>query len=293
MKLICFDIGGTAVKYGVVENGNILEKYEMPTNTKLGQDNLIKRLKEETNKLLLKYNNIKGVGISTTGNVDFDNKKIFIAPEAIPEFLNFDFKKVFEDDLNLKCIADNDVNSFAAAEMMYGSGKKYNTYLVMTLGTGIGGAIIVDNKMWRGKLFGAGEVGRMLMYDSTYENLASVSALIKQANNSGLNINNGKELFDLYDNNDELAIQVINQYYDYVAYGICSLIYAFNPEAIIIGGGISSRPTMAKEITDHVNKMVIKGYENSCDIVSATFKNDGGMIGAYANFVSVYGEIDE
>lgn len=290
MRILCFDIGGTAVKYGIVENGNILEKRSMPTNTKLGQEQLIARMVSEGKDLISKYDNVVGAAVSTTGNVDFDNRRISIAPEAIPEFKDFDFKKIFKDNFNFDCVADNDVNSFAAAEMMYGSGTKYKTFIVMTLGTGIGGAIIADNKMWRGKLWGAGEIGRMLMYDSTYENYAAISKLVVQAKEAGLNVENGKDVFDLYDNNDELAIKVVDKYYDYVAYGILSVIYAFNPEAIIIGGGVSARPTMIDEIRSHVNKMAIPGYEDSCDLVCATFKNDGGMIGAYANYVSVYGE---
>ena len=147
MKLLCFDIGGTNIKYGVIENGIILEKSKFPTNYKRGHKDVTDRLIATAKKVQKKYPDIEGVGISCAGSINFDEGRMITPPDAIQEFGEWDFEKLFMDELGLRIVADNDVNSFAACECKMGAGSKYKTYLVMTVGTGIGGAIVVNNKI--------------------------------------------------------------------------------------------------------------------------------------------------
>lgn len=290
MKVLCFDIGGTNIKYGVIEDYQILEKNMFPTNYKRGHIELTDRLIQTAKKVLKKYPDIEGVGISCAGSINFEKGEMITPPDAIPQFGEWNFTKLFEEELGLKIVADNDVNSFAACECKMGAGKKYKTYLVMTVGTGIGGAIVVNNKIWRGKDYNAGEIGRMLVDGIQWEKIASMTALIKSAQLRDLDVENGKQIFDLYDEGNKTAELAVSDFYRNLGKGIANLVYIFNPEAIIIGGGISARENFGREINIYADYYLVEGFQDTIDIIPAQFRNDGGMLGAYCNFVDIYGK---
>ena len=290
MKVLCFDIGGTNIKYGVIEDYQILEKNMFPTNYKRGHTELTDRLIQTAKKVLEKYPDIEGVGISCAGSINFEKGEMITPPDAIPQFGEWNFTKLFEEELGLKIVADNDVNSFAACECKIGAGKKYKTYIVMTVGTGIGGAIVVNNKIWRGKDYNAGEIGRMLVDGIQWEKIASMTALIKSAQLRDLDVENGKQIFDLYDEGNKTAELAVSDFYRNLGKGIANLVYIFNPEAIIIGGGISARENFGREINIYADYYLVEGFQDTIDILPAQFKNDGGMLGAYCNFVDRYGK---
>lgn len=290
MKLLCFDIGGTNIKYGVIENGIILEKSKFPTNYKRGHKDVTDRLIATAKKVQKKHPDIEGVGISCAGSINFDEGRMITPPDAIQEFGEWDFEKLFMDELGLRIVADNDVNSFAACECKMGAGSKYKTYLVMTVGTGIGGAIVVNNKIWRGNNYNAGEIGRMLVDGVHWEKMASMTALIKSAKLRGLDIEEGKDVFDLYDQGDKVAQLVVGEFYRNLGKGIANLVYIFNPEAVIIGGAISARDDFGQEINAYADYYLVEGFQSTLDIIPAHYKNDGGILGAYCNFVDRYGK---
>lgn len=290
MQVLCFDIGGTSIKYGIVEDGKIIFKDSFPTNYKKGHQDVTQRLLSTAKKVKEKYPHIKGVGISCAGSIDYDKGVMITPPYSIPEFGDWNFKELFKKELDLDLVADNDVNSFAACECKMGAGRKYKTYLVMTIGTGIGGAIVVNNKVWRGNNYNAGEIGRMLINGIRWEDMGSMTALVKAARLRGLEVSSGKEVFDLYDSGNQVAAICVSEFYQNLGRGIANLVYIFNPEAIIIGGGISSREGFGKEINAYSDYFLVEGFKNTLDIIPAQFQNDGGMLGAYCNFIDQYGE---
>lgn len=286
MPILCFDIGGTDIKYGIVENEVILEKGSMPTNPYLGQENVSNRLLEVTKEFQKRYE-IEGVGISVAGCVDFNYAKVIAGPESIPEFNNWDFREVF-GKLGLKAVADNDVNCFGVAEGKSGAAVKFNNFLTMTVGTGIGGAIVLNGEMWRGLNFQAAEFGRMLIEGGKYEAQAATSALVRSARIAGLTAGNGLDVFALYDEKNPIAVKVVTEFYHKLALGIANLVYIFNPEAIIIGGGISNRKTFATELKKELKKIMVPAFYDTVKIYNAAYKNDGGIMGAYYNYLDVY-----
>lgn len=283
MKILCYDMGGTDLKYGVIENNNLLFSSKTPTKCYSTSEELKEQYIYLTKEILQKFPDIQGVAISTAGSVDYTRGVIVAAPEAIPVFQDFDFKTLFKENFNLDCFVDNDVNSFAAAEL--NEDNPYHNFIVMTVGTGIGGAIIVNDTLWRGANFNAGEIGRMLINGISYEKQASMSALLRNAKVKGLDIKNGLELFNLYDNKDELALKVVNDFYQKLATGLANIIYMFNPEAIFIGGGISQRKTFIEELEEHLNPQLEWEFRNITKIKIASHQNDGGMYGAYRNYL--------
>lgn len=291
MKILCFDIGGTNIKYGIVEDGKILEKFSFATHYKKGHKDVTIRLISRAKQVLKKYPDIKGVGISCAGSINFGEGVMITPPAAIPQFGDWNFTKLFMDELGLPIVADNDVNSFASCELHMGAGSKYNTYIVMTVGTGIGGAIVVNNQIWRGHDWNAGEIGRMLVDGVHWEQIASMTSLVRNARLRGLDVNEGKDVFDLYDEGNKVAAICVSEFYQNLGKGIANLIYAFNPEAVIVGGGISARADFGKEVNAYADYYLVEGFQDTLDIVPAAFRNDGGMLGAYCNFVDKYGEI--
>ena len=285
MQVLCFDIGGTDIKYGIIKDEVIIEKHKVPTEAYLPKEALENKLYNLAKDLLSKYE-VEGVGVSCAGSIDYDRAVVTTAPDAIPSFKDLDFRTFFKEKFNLDCVADNDVNCFAKAEGTSGAAKDFNNFFTITVGTGIGGAIVYNKQVFRGANFNAGEVGRMLLPKEKFESLASMTALIKNAREIGLDVSNGKEIFDLYDEGDFLAKQAVSSFYHYLAVGIANLIYTFNPEAFVIGGGITNRECFLDELNKTINRYLVDGFRNTAILKRAHYKNDGGMMGAYYNFVS-------
>lgn len=143
MKILCFDIGCTDIKYGVIEDGNIIIKKKIPNNIAAGLENFKENLSIIVD-CLTSTMDIKYVGVSVAGSVDIEISKIVVAPDNAIWLDGFDFKTYFKEEHNLECYADNDVNCFGLAEMIAGNGRDYDHFLMMTVGTGIGGAIIMQ-----------------------------------------------------------------------------------------------------------------------------------------------------
>ncbi len=284
MRVLCFDIGGTNIKYGVIDNEQFLEKGLFDTDAYKGKEYLTNKLVNMAKEMKEKYQ-IEGIGISCAGSVNFKDAYISTAPDALPAFSDWNFRKIFKESVGLDCVADNDVNSFAKAECVKGAAQDFDNFIVLTVGTGIGGGIVMYDKVWRGQNYNAGEVGRMLIGNTKWESVASMSALIKDARHKGIDVKDGVELFELYDKLDPLALAVVCRFYDLLATGIANLIYIFNPEAIVIGGGISKRPTFIEELEKFINSHLPAGFQNTAKILTASFRNDGGMMGAYYNFI--------
>ncbi|MBR2891471.1 MAG: ROK family protein [Bacilli bacterium] len=281
MKILCFDVGCTDIKYGVCENGEILFKKKTPTAVEAGLENFKQTLSKIVNDIT-SVMDIKVVGVSCAGSVDIYQSKIVVCPDNAPWLDNFDFKSFFKEKHNLECYADNDVNCFGIAEMIAGNGKKYDHFLMMTVGTGIGGAIIMQKQLWRGPNFNAGEFGRMSLYgEEKFESLAATSALVRSAKAHGLIVNDGQDVFTLYDNHDPVAVKVVEKFYQDLALGISNLVYAFNPQSIIIGGGITNREPFIEELDKVLKQELHHSFYETVVIQRSHFKNDGGMLGAY------------
>ncbi|MBQ3001487.1 MAG: ROK family protein [Bacilli bacterium] len=285
MKALCYDIGGTDIKYGIVEDGKIIEKYSMKTNVYLGREDIERRL-VEAGKELLSRHEVCGVGISCAGSIDCEHGKILIPGDKLKTTKGMNFTELFKKHFNLMVAADNDVNCFGQAESVAGAGITYDNFLMMTIGTGIGGAIIYDDKVMHGLNYNAGEFGRMIIGEETFENLASTSALIERAKNAGLDVENGLDVYRYYDAKNETAIKVVNEFYHYLAIGIANLVYIFNPEAVMIGGGITNRPTLREEIHRELKRVIDPDFYDTVTIEVSIHKNNGGLLGGYYNIVN-------
>lgn len=291
-KFICIDIGGTSIKYGILrETGIIIEKGNMDTDAlKEGGQGIFEKIKYIISKYLKNYE-VEGICISTAGMVDpKDGKILFALEHLIPGYTGMEIKKEVEKEFNIRCEVENDVNCAGLGEMWLGAGKGASSSVCLTIGTGIGGCIIINNELIHGFSNSAGEIGYMKINGEDFQNVASTTSLVKRVtrlkNIAEENIN-GKMIFDMAKNKDQDCLKEIDYMIKSLAIGIANLSYIINPEVIILGGGIMAQEQFLKpKIEEALRKELIKTIYENTRIEFAKRQNDAGMIGALYNFLN-------
>ncbi|MDA1761247.1 ROK family protein [Bacillus cereus] len=286
-EYIAFDIGGTQIKYGIVsEIGRVLKHKTVPTEIHLGGEQIVQKL-IFLSKELMNEHTISGIGISTAGIVDINKGIVTGGVDHILDYTTIPIVNRLQAVLKVPVSIDNDVNCAAFGEKWNGSGKEKENFIMLTLGTGIGGAIVIDGELYRGHSFSAGEWGNMLIEGKTFEEIASISGLIRLVRKyKGKGEWNGKIIFELYDKGDREVAQAVGIFFKHLAIGISNLAYIFNPEMIIIGGGITDRGNeFLKEVKEEISKYLNQEIYNNCEIELAQNGNCAGMIGAIYHFL--------
>lgn len=284
MKILAFDIGGTEIKYAFCdEKFNLAEKKSIPTNAFEGGKRIIERVVE----IIKSSEGVDRIGISTAGQVDSQKGEIIFATDSIPGYTGTKIKEIIEAETGIPTAVENDVNSAAIGEAIFGAAKGVDSFICLTYGTGIGGAIYLDNKLFTGISFSAGEFGHIVTHAGgrnctcggcgCYEAYASAGALVGDvAEKTGREMN-GKEIFENFD--DPEIRSVIDAWIDEIVVGLKGLIYIFNPSLIVAGGGIMNE----KYITDEINKRLQKELMQSfrkVKVVKALMGNDANKLGA-------------
>ena len=171
---IAIDIGGTNIKYGLVDQeGQLLESHEIPTEAHKGGPHILEKTKQIVASYLEK-DSVAGVAISSAGMVDPDKGEIFYAGPQIPNYAGTQFKKEIETSFDIPCEIENDVNCAGLAEAVSGSGKGASVTLCLTIGTGIGGCLIIDGQVFHGFSNSACEVGYLHMQDGAFQDLSLI-----------------------------------------------------------------------------------------------------------------------
>ena len=286
-QYICIDIGGTAIKYGVVQSGEIPEiirtdSCKTPENgTKILQKvfDIIEALKRNCGQT-------EAVCISSAGIVNSEEGCILEAnDDLIPGYTGTKIADRVKEKFGTPCFVENDVNCAAMAEYYAGAAKGYHSMLMLTIGTGIGGAFIAGGKLLKGHTYSACEVGYMNMEEGTFEEIAATSALVartaKRLHKTADAIS-GKWIFEQAQDGNEVCIEEIDRMCDILAKGISNICYVLNPEIVLLGGGISAQTDWLKpRIEMGMEKYLIPVIRKKTKLDFAKFKNQAGMIGAY------------
>lgn len=286
-QYICIDIGGTAIKYGVVQSGEIPEiirtdSCKTPENgTKILQKvfDIIEALKRNCGQT-------EAVCISSAGIVNSEEGCILEAnDDLIPGYTGTKIADRVKEKFGTPCFVENDVNCAAMAEYYAGAAKGYHSMLMLTIGTGIGGAFIAGGKLLKGHTYSACEVGYMNMEEGTFEEIAATSALVartaKRLHKTADEIS-GKWIFEQAQDGNEVCIEEIDRMCDILAKGISNICYVLNPEIVLLGGGISAQTDWLKpRIEMGMEKYLIPVIRKKTKLDFAKFKNQAGMIGAY------------
>lgn len=294
MAILIFDFGGSAVKYGVWVDDELRE-----------QDRFLTPLswKEMTQQLLTVFEKtqekyfIKGVAISAPGAVQ-ENLGRVDGASAIPYIHGFPVIDALSDLFGVPVAIENDANCAALAELWLGAAKDVQNLLFVVLGTGVGGAVVANGRIIPGKHMLGGEFGFMLLTETqTFSDLGTAVQLEKRyARRLKLaKPLSAVEIFSLAQNGDEVASEEVETFYYYLAKGLYNLQYAFDPELILIGGGISAKEDLIPELEKQFEKIkeIVPIATVMPDLAVCQFKNDANLIGAVYHFYDKFGLLEE
>ena len=280
MNILAIDIGGTMIKYGLVSSdGEILSTDKIETEAEKGLENILNKIDNIFKRY--KKNNPVGIAVSGTGQINGMIGKVIGGNPIIPNWIGTNLVKILEEKYNLPAVLENDVNCVALGEKWIGAGKDLSNFICLTIGTGIGGGIILNNQLFRGENFVAGEFGHILIKKGEFEQFASTTALIRLVKERTGKILNGKEIFDLEKKEIVEYQEVISEWIENLTDGLSSIIYCFNPANIILGGGVIGQgEPLINRIKNSLFKKIGSQFKEKLNIIQAKLGNNAGMIGA-------------
>ena len=304
---IGIDLGGTNIAIGIVdEKGKIIVQGSTPTLSPRSYTEIVKDMVTLCEKLTaeagISMNDIKAVGIGTPGSVDYEKGSVAYSNNL--KFNDAPLRDEFQKYYNIPVVLENDANSAAYGEYIANGGDA-GVFLAITLGTGVGGGIILDKKIFRGANGAGGELGHFTLVHNgalcscgkkgCWEAYASVTALINQTKVAiekhpeslmkSLAEENGhvsgRTAFDAAKKGDPAAKEVVDKYIEYVADGLVSIVNIFQPDKIVVSGGISKEGDyLLDPVREYVKKYDYNKLFKRTEIETATLYNDAGIIGA-------------
>lgn len=295
-----FDIGGTGIKHALFDSasGALTQKGRFGTVLDDGQANL-----DRIEAVVKDYQQtapIEGIAFSVPGSVDEQTQTI-LSGNIIDGFNGLNLSDYFKERLNLPVAVENDANSATLAEYMLGNGKGSKTLAVVTLGTGVGGGLIINGALHRGNHSLGGEYGFMFINglrggkpeENIFSNDASTRALEEKAQDAFKRPVSGVELFDLADQSNTTAETVLEKYYMDLAMGIYNICYIVAPDRVLIGGAVSQQPKLIENLKEKITALTPSFSVDLNDIIGidrCKFLNDAGLVGAGCSFVNRYND---
>ncbi|MCH5463427.1 ROK family protein [Lactobacillus sp. LC28-10] len=309
------DLGGTNIKIGLLKNDlTVQEKLKVPTESETDSNRVMTNLIAGVKQLLVQTqtgtDQIKAIGIGVPGQMNIQKGLSIFSPN-FANWSNVPVVQLIENEFHVPTYMDNDVRVNLYGEWQLGAGKGKQDVLMVTLGTGLGAAMITDGRMMYGKSNSAAELGHLNMYrhgrpcacgssgclgryvsargmvKTVQEHLAagetSVISEWIQGDESQIT---AKMVSDAYDQDDQVARKVMQETGEILGYGLSSAINMFNPERLIIGGGVAAAgERLLKSTKEVIAGHALKVARDVCDLVPAELGPWAGMIGAgvYAN----------
>ncbi|WP_141505281.1 ROK family glucokinase [Paenibacillus luteus] len=300
------DVGGTAIKVGICNaEGQLLHTYEGPTEASKGTDTILQNIAKYAQQIVIEsdfdWENVDGVGVGIAGFLDIPNGIVKFAPNLKIE--NVHLKDYLEQELNKTVKVNNDANVAALGEAWGGAGKGIDHCVCYTLGTGVGGGIIIEGKIVEGYMGMAGELGHMAIVPDLeaiqcgcgkigcLETVSSATGIIRMANDavergdrtSLAQVENimAKDVLDAAKAGDEVATRIVNRAAYYLGRSMAMIAIVLNPQYFIIGGGVSKAGDfLFDQIREVFEKYTQDQAKENVKIVAATLGNNAGVVGA-------------
>jgi len=303
------DLGGTNIKIGIVsQKGKLIEKISLSSKAEGGPDKVVKQIKIGIEEILSKNKKkIRGIGIGSPGVVSV-KKGTVENPPNFPGWTKINLGSIISKEFDVDCHVENDANAAAIGEMIFGAGKRHNSFVMITLGTGVGGGIILNRKLYRGEIGAAGEVGHITInYQGPRCNCGSFGCIEAYVGNNYLTsqvkkdlaVSSNSKIIKMVKNNlnlvspiviqraaeegDEFAKSVINNMGEQIGSALASVSNLLDVSTFIIGGGVSG---FGKPLFTAINKSlverVITSLRNRVKVLPAKLKNEAGIKGASA-----------
>jgi len=303
------DLGGTNIKLGIVsDSGTIISKLSVPSNADKGPKEVIRQIKSGINQILSRTEfRIKGIGIGAPGTVSLEKGSVE-SPPNLPGWTSIKLGKIIEKEFNLKTRIENDANAAAIGEMIFGAGKKFDSFVMITLGTGVGSGIIINKKIYRGEYGAAGEIGHMSIdFNGPECNCGSIGCIeayvgnnyLKQRVINQLEAHPDTKILELVNNdtdlitpiiirealvlNDDFALSVVNDMGLHIGAVLASVSNMLDICTFIIGGGVAGlgEPLFSK-IRETAAARVLTPIRKRVKVLPAKLKNDAGVKGSSA-----------
>lgn len=309
MYTLGIDLGGTNIVAGIVdENYKVIAKGKVKTNSPRPAeeiaDDMAKACFMACEAAGISIKDVVACGVGTPGSINpFEGVVVYANNLG---FNNVPLAAMLKERTGVDFYIENDANAAAYGEFLAGSGRGVKSCVAVTLGTGVGGGIIIDGKLFSGSNYAGGELGHTVINvdgepcscgrKGCWEAYASATALIRQTKaamkknkdsvmwelaDGSLDNVNGRIAFDGMRKGDKAATEVVEQYEKYVAVGLANIINVFQPQKICIGGGISNeKETLINPIKKFVSNETYATMGDPCEILPAELGNDAGIIGA-------------
>jgi glucokinase len=288
------DLGGTFIKSAIVDSrGRILKHFKIETLSEKGPVRVVKQIIKCIDELKKGSNRISGIGLGAPGIVSGGVVKF---PPNFPGWEEVDIRKIMIDKYRTEVEIDNDANCAGLAEMKFGQGKKYRNFIFLTLGTGIGGAIVIEGKLYRGETNGAGEFGMTTInFEGPFckgGNRGSVESYIGRnyfIDNNIEEINKlGKKIdFDdiakLAARKNKIALNLMKKYGFYLGVGLTNYFNLMDVRTAIVGGGISNAyEYFIGECRKTIRERSVKTINRGFRVLKSEINNNAGVLGAAA-----------
>lgn len=305
------DLGGTAIKVGICsEEGKLLQTYEGPTEADKGAETLIDNIERYVRHIVeqseFDWEQVKGVGAGVAGFTNVREGIIILAPNV--GLRDFHIRKILEDRLGKPVMIDNDANVAALGEAWGGAGAGIDNCVCYTLGTGVGGGIIINGKIYQGFSGLAGELGHISVVPDLeaiqcgcgkmgcLETVSSATGIIRMGKDavargertslSLVEKITAKDVFDAAKAGDEVSIRIVNRAAYYIGKSLAAVALVLNPELFIIGGGVSKAgDILFDEIRSVFAELTPEPTQAGLRIVPAVLGNDAGIVGAAGLFL--------
>lgn len=303
------DIGGTTIKLGEVSNdGKIVKKIAVDTLAQEGPDTVIHQIKNGINTLLFgTKNEIKGIGIGAPGMVKL-NKGIVQNPPNLPGWDSVPLGEILEKEFKMNVFVENDANNAAIGEKIFGAAKNLNSFIMITLGTGVGSGVFIDNKIYRGDTGAGAEIGHVSIdYNGRKCNCGSIGCIEAYAGNNylikdvkqKLNKHRESKIWDLIDAKksnltpkiihdacemeDEFACSIVTELGNHLGYALSTAVNMLDITDILIGGGVAGFGKLLFNAAENTAKeRTLTPFKKRIKIKPAKLKNDAGIKGASA-----------
>lgn len=303
------DLGGTSIKFGIVSpDGKIHKKMVLPTFAEKGPAAVIKQIKKGVNALLKNSpKKVIGIGIGAPGSVKLKKGTVEYPPN-FPNWGKVHLGRNLEKLLGQKVFVENDANAAAIGELIFGIGKKTDSFIMVTLGTGVGGGIIFERKLFRGETGAAGEVGHVTIdMNGKHCNCGSYGCIeaylgnnyiirdaeqllsehkdsvIHQILNDDMELLTPKVIFDAASAGDEFSINFIKNLGTKLGYGLVSVINVLDISTVVLGGGVSGfGEFLFIPLEAAIKERVLKPLKTRVKVKHSKLKNEAGIKGAAA-----------
>lgn len=300
------DIGGTAIKVGICDpNGELLHTYEGPTETSKGTDAILNNIAAYARHIVdespFEWDQVEGVGLGIAGFLDIPNGIVTFSPNL--GLRNVPLRTVLEEKLGKTVKINNDANVAALGEAWAGAGKDVGHCVMYTLGTGVGGGIIINDKIVEGYAGKAGELGHIQIVPDLeaiqcgcgkmgcLETVSSATGIIRMAKDAVARgdrtslsmVDNimAKDVVDAAKAGDEVAIRIVNRAAYYLGKSLSVVSVILNPQRFIIGGGVSKAGEyLFEQIREVFTKLTPESSQEGVEIVPAKLGNNAGIVGA-------------